>query len=129
MSGLPEIRRGPREARRSRDALAVLASVMLMHGRPGEAATLLQALSLMPWDAAWARRARCQALLLDGQPALAASEARRLLHEPMDDSARVVLLHLLSRAEWRLGHAAEARARFAEALGLAKQSVVARVGA
>jgi Flp pilus assembly protein TadD len=127
MSGLPDIvAPAARQGRRSRDALAVLASVLLAHGRPQDAAKLLAAVALMPGDAAWARRARCQALLMAGENDAAAEEARTLLSAAMTDQSRVAVLHVLARAEWRRGRAAAARAVFREALDLSRASVVAR---
>jgi hypothetical protein len=129
MSGVPDLLRDPRAARRARDALAVLASVMLGNGRPGDAAALLAVLARLPGDTGWARRARCQALLLDDRPAEADQEARALLEEPMPDTARIAVLHLLARAAWRLGRGAEAQAHFAEAVALARTTVIGRAGA
>ena len=123
------LRPGPSDAgaRRARDALAILASLLLRHGRPDVAATLLAALAHLPGDRAWAARNRARALLEAGRDDEAAAEARDALAAGgMSDAARSVLLGLLARAEWRRGRRVEARAVFAEALALARAGIVPR---
>jgi hypothetical protein len=86
----------------------------LRFDRPAEAATLLAALARISEDPSWALRTRCLALLRAGRPADALSEATLLIDSPMPDAVRAPLLLVMAQANWRLGNAAGARARFVE---------------
>ena len=111
---------------RARDALAVLSYTYLQFDRPGDAATLLDALARVDRDPSWAASARCLALLMAGRADDAAQAARSLLETDLDDTRRCHVLRILARACWNLGLAEEARAHQAAVRDLLAATVLRR---
>lgn len=99
----------PTLSRKARDAMAVLAHVYLRFDRPREAAALFASLALLDEEPSWARRALCLARFRAGQLEEALELAESLLREPLDDEARLPVLHVAAKACWRLGRLEEAR--------------------
>ncbi|MBL6080024.1 hypothetical protein JMJ56_18545 [Belnapia sp. T18] len=93
-----------------RDAVAVLAHVLLRFDRAEEARALLAALIELDADPAWARQAHCLALLRAGRSEDAVAAAEGILTDWPSGPAAAPMLHVAAKAAWRLGQVEKARA-------------------
>lgn len=99
----------PDLARAARDALSVLAHLLLRFDRPADAAALLVALDRLGAEPGWAGRCRCVALLALGRLDEVEALAGALLASGAEEE-RALLLQIMARACWRGGRHDEARA-------------------